>query len=656
MSLLCKFALAQQSSQDSRQFDKYINLSLKELIEIEVSVTSGKKRQERRVFGSVHQLNNQAWDTSSGRMIYDALDVLPGVDTQLSLGGTRMVSIRGFAHTTQSARGKSVLFDSIPLNGFAFGSALYQTSTLPANLISSLEIVKGPISSYYGPDAFHGAIALNPWSSDTNGFSTSISQGSRQDNEFNIKGAYELSDHIRASSNINYFQQLNADINADNLTHKPNNEIQALSVNQNFYSAFGQFSLLYHDAETDDFYPMFHDPKFLLKGDYSNIDKSNSLLLYYKHQLDIYPTLQLRPALWYNRSDFSLYEDFNALEPEPGQYETWADEQYALRLHGDWLAQRRHELTFGLEYMHSKDRKSESYRGAMPPTENEHSGFSKDIYSAFFDYRIDLIDNKLLGLASARYDYFSNSSQNEISPKAGLIWLANDANTFKYIYAEGYRAPASAEYHGAGAWVGDPSLKGERLYSHELIYQLTFDAFKWTTSVYRNKWKDGIITIANTPAAIEAGKNGEYSNQGENSAEGVDSELNYFVQSWHTLVFINGAYNHSKNEISGEDYQLYPRRKFAAGLRYKRGNWGFDLQHISKYHRLEDSLATDDEKLDDFHELNLNLAYEYRRMSVDMGIFNLLDRKNIEPSIWFVDGGIYRNGREFRLSASYKTF
>ena len=74
-----------------------------------------------------------------------------------------------------------------------------------------------------------------------------------------------------------------------------------------------------------------------------------------------------------------------------------------------------------MELLRSVDTKSQSYKGDEPPTENEHSNHAKNVYSAFVDYRIELIANTLLGLASARYNYFSNSDIGETSPKLGLI-------------------------------------------------------------------------------------------------------------------------------------------------------------------------------------------------------------------------------------------
>ncbi|WP_370980954.1 TonB-dependent receptor plug domain-containing protein [Agaribacterium sp. ZY112] len=629
------------------EFDQLLNMSLEDLINFKVSIASSRERDERSVFGSVHKMDASEWDASSGRLIFDALDVLPGVDTQHSLGGTRMVSIRGYSHTTQSARGKAVLFDGVPVNGFAFGSALYSKSTLPANIVSSLELVKGPSSAFYGPDAFHGAIQLNPWGgADLKQSVFSLSAGTRQDYEANARSSYGIHANVSGSTNINVIKQFDAALEAPNLGQEFKNYIQAYTINQNIYSDIGQFSLLYHDAETDDFHQMFQG-----KGDFARIDSAETLLLYYKHDIKLADQWRLLPYVWAHDSDFALYEDFNALEPDPGQYETWHDRQYGAKAHLDWMFSDRQEYTFGTELIHSKDVKSQSYRGAQPPTENEHSDHQKNIYAVFIDYRATLIPDTLLLNLGLRYDYFSNSKVGENSPKLGLIWLLNDENSLKFIYSEGYRAPASGEYYGAGAWLGNEELNGERLKSLEVIHQYISNNFKWTNSAYSNDWQDGIITLP-TELALEAGKSGEYLNQGENNAIGFETDANYLYEPLSTLFYINGSYNYAKNETLNTLYDMYPRFKASLGGRYEKEQWKLDVRHIAKFNRKEGRLPGA-EKLKDWHELNVSLGYAINNITITAAVFNLLDHENIEPSIWFVDGGIYANGREFRLSTSY---
>ena len=83
----------------------------------------------------------------------DAVRLLPGAHLQVNSRGEALVYVRGAAE-----RQVALFLDGIPLN--VPWDARFDLSLLPALLLGRVDVVKGPFSALYGPDAAGGAVEL----------------------------------------------------------------------------------------------------------------------------------------------------------------------------------------------------------------------------------------------------------------------------------------------------------------------------------------------------------------------------------------------------------------------------------------------------------------------------------------------------------------
>ncbi|MBK1876852.1 TonB-dependent receptor plug domain-containing protein [Pelagicoccus mobilis] len=610
------------------------DLTLEELLNVQVIVASDRLEDERSVFGSVDRIQEPEWQRFGATLAFDALNYVSGVDTHLSIGGSTTLSIRGYSDSTGSARGKALLFDGIPLNGFTFATDLYGKSLLSSQMLESIEIVKGPISSFYGPGAFHGAILLRPWKSesDTRQFHASI--GTREDYEATFRASYDLGGGIRSTTNLNYFSQSAAGPYAPTAGRAYDYELESKSLNQTFQYENHRIGILLNKSTTDDFYDLFD------ADGYSRANPASARLFYYRSDLDLGNDLTLKPSVWHNDSRFDL-------ESRNGQvFLEWEDKATGGKLHLEHEQDQR-LLKAGIEFIHMSIPHSQLQSAGSPAT-SPYDGFSRDISTLFASYTDSFLDERLALDLGLRYDHFSNTDANELSPKFGVIYHLDQQNSLKLIAASGYRAPAAGEIAGGNAFLGGTALEGERLNSYELIHIFTNENFTLNNTFFTNKWKDAIIT-QETDASRNAGLAAQFVNAGRNESYGYELEATYLQDNLNTLVFLNASHVRSRNSDSDALYELFPETKLALGLRYEGDTWDASLTTLHKFDRKSSPLP-EARDLPDYHSINLGIRYKADAFSIDLNIDNLFDRTNIEPSIWSIPGGIYQTGTEARLS------
>ncbi len=80
--------------------------------------------------------------------------------TYASLNSAPMVAVRGYANEI-SVRGMALQLDGVPLNNFSYSTSAYDLPFLSPDLLGGLEMIRGPGSTLYGSDAFHGVLALS---------------------------------------------------------------------------------------------------------------------------------------------------------------------------------------------------------------------------------------------------------------------------------------------------------------------------------------------------------------------------------------------------------------------------------------------------------------------------------------------------------------
>lgn len=132
------------------------NLSLEELIEIDIASVSKKSQTLRDVAAAAYVITAEDIRRSGARSLPDALRLAPGVDVARINGGNWAVSIRGF--TGRYANKILVLIDGRSVYNAVFSGVFWDTEHVLIEDIERIEVIRGPGAAIWGPNAVNGVI------------------------------------------------------------------------------------------------------------------------------------------------------------------------------------------------------------------------------------------------------------------------------------------------------------------------------------------------------------------------------------------------------------------------------------------------------------------------------------------------------------------
>lgn len=146
-------------------------LSADEIMEyfLNKDVTSASKRAEKSLNSplSTTVLSREEIANSGATSIPEALRMVPGIIVREKTNGNYDVHIRG--NDNLPPKGMSiysensislVMIDGRPVYSFAFGGIFWETLPVDLNDIDRIEVIRGPSSALYGPNAVSGAINI----------------------------------------------------------------------------------------------------------------------------------------------------------------------------------------------------------------------------------------------------------------------------------------------------------------------------------------------------------------------------------------------------------------------------------------------------------------------------------------------------------------
>ncbi|MCD6175676.1 MAG: Plug domain-containing protein, partial [Planctomycetes bacterium] len=153
--ILVSSGFSQDPSSDTTE--DLFDLSLEELMEIEVASTSKTPVSIERAPGTVYLFSGDAlWDKGI-TTLEDLLRQIPGVQLVPSRLGHTSVWIRGVQGRYNSKL--LLLVDGVPMRDFFYGNFTVD-EMYPMENIEKIEVLLGPGSTLYGSNAFAGVISI----------------------------------------------------------------------------------------------------------------------------------------------------------------------------------------------------------------------------------------------------------------------------------------------------------------------------------------------------------------------------------------------------------------------------------------------------------------------------------------------------------------
>ena len=161
------------AQKDTIKIENIWDMSLEELMELEVNIATVKQRTIQASPSIVTLLTKEEIKNSGARNIIDVLNLIPGFNFALGSVGSISLGVRGLV----AAEGKVLYM----INGQVLNDPLYGNFTLENRLvpeqISRIEVIRGPGSAKYGGYAGLSVINIITESPENEGISVSYMHG-----------------------------------------------------------------------------------------------------------------------------------------------------------------------------------------------------------------------------------------------------------------------------------------------------------------------------------------------------------------------------------------------------------------------------------------------------------------------------------------------
>jgi iron complex outermembrane receptor protein len=635
--------------------------------------------------------------------IAEALDMLPGIQMQISQVGYTTNTVRGLKMPNTYLSDKiKVMMDGIAINTEIAGSNSYYMD-FPMQLVERIEVLRGPNSTLYGAGAFYGTVNVI----------TKLGNSKKENQLFAGVGSYQ---YRTAGVNVNtaagewklfadgYYTQNDKALPVEKTERRTQEAIEDFSVGfkatnddlefltrlkqgsmGNFYSYAGELDPIpqREQGRTNSYFfsqlsykTAYDDYKLEAKANFSH--KTTGIKA---NILDLATTQAIFGAVGITMNEgyyATVYTVEENLEAEAmltlpkiqshdvlvgigvRQVDITKDEIYSSI--EDTITKNRAAILAHPNYGSFPFRESKEAAFWVNPTttllpKNTDRtlgyGYVQDLISIGDD--VDLV----LGLRADEYSDYGL----QLSKRAGLVYRASNTTILKLLYGSAFRAPSLVEGYGNGhisLRAGDGRLKPEETDTYEMvgIYTPNFN-HKFSLNLFYSQLKNVIDLEENGTTSTG------YQNMKQRYAKGVEFEYFYRTAREHSF-YLNGSYVYAQYTVPSangdpEIDQSMPdisKVMFKAMYIYRpteQLSLGTTWRYFSETTPIKSYSGSKDITVSEMHIFDQTATYRFSPNSeMRLTVKNLFDTEVRMPSYYYVtDGGVLREGRNYFLSYIY---
>ena len=640
-SFLCFCVFAQGGNPEKKEFQDFEELSLEDLLEIEV-VTAAKKVQKiSEAPAAMYVITDEDIKQSGATTIPDVLRMVPGLDVMEITASDFVVNARGF--NQEMSNKMLVLVDGRSVYWDFYGLVVWDSFPIALEEIKRIEIVKGPGSALYGANAFSGVINILTKSPEElrQGISVSTSYGSQNTTLSSLI-------HAGGKKNLGYKVSLGWD-----RTHQWNDpdrkegEVKKLDA-----------TLRYRVNETSQiaFSGGHNEGEGKIMTGIGKMDreqKFNHLMLNYSHS-----SFEVR-LLW-NR----VYGD--VLQQATGDRNFFDVDTY----------DAESQYLFSMNSLNSVVLGG-SYRLNVGQSDMIAKRFDQRLYAIYAQDEFRPMQNLAITLG-IRYDGHS-LFKDRITPRGNILLSPIKNHFLRFSYGTAFRNPSfiesylckdsdisdriSLELPSNSVVVearGNPDLRPEKITSYQAGYEaLLNDRIKCKLDLFYDQLKDFVsyeivsyqdvsYLLGLPTGSLIVPSEQSFINEGEATAKGFEFGLDVQVNNW-----LRGLANYSYQDITceaddpttpenekGERIKAFPMHKINAGLRLEpKSHFSTNLMmhHVSETEKKKDSAYG---QIDPYTLFNIRVGYEVLdgKIETSLSVFNLFDNKHFEYPGYDKDG------------------
>jgi iron complex outermembrane receptor protein len=610
------------------QHDDYSDLSLEELMEVQIVVTAARREQKiTTVPYAVSVISAEDIRRSGAQSIPDALRLVPGVDVAQLSFAVSAVSPRGL-HGFYNSQ-VLVLVDGRQIFDSLFGGTLWASWPFQLEDIERIEVIRGPGGVTWGANAVNGVInIITKDPADQPGLTFTAGGGSRgwhkehfgyafTDDKLRmrISGEYEAGDGFKQGGSV--FRRLDDDFKVGRLGI---HGVYEASLNDTFTFSAGSSVL---DGG-------YSPPSFLSFRTTSSGSQANFVLGKWTHEITEHNRFELTGYV----NDFQISLGIPAVD--------YRYQQLAVQFAQTFQPAPNHAIAWGVDSR--VDLTDASNADPFMLTRSRVSSATVGLYlQDEWRFRPKWTLNW-----GGRIDY---DSYGGFEP-SGRLALSYELTENSMIWGAVSRAfqmpPAALRFvdlplvGGLGHVKGDRSMKATGLVGCELGYRArVLDRLETSVNVFWHEYNNigAFSPTLGPPGLLRV----DVDSRASASVYGLELDARYRATEKLILLgnytFERMDWRSSIGYALGTDYISPPKHKFMLGARYSPSH---DL-HLSGHLYYVDAVRAGNplalRRVDPYFRLDLKGEYQFwnDQASIAVGVRNLLDPEHYEGSSSFLN-------------------
>jgi outer membrane receptor protein involved in Fe transport len=622
MTLLMFFWLPCVSAQDD-QYDSLFDLTLKELLNIEVSVASTTAETVIETPAIVSRYDRIDLENMGVTTLREMFNFIPGVIVQDSLPGFASVQIRGIDETFN----QKVLFllDGVPY--YQASHSMIPMEGIPWESISHVEVIRGPGTVFYGSQASGGV--FNVITRKDSGENSAIFKIGRNDlregsayynkalsddSTIVIAAENRTEEGYRATYNEVFTSEGLVTDGVDRYLEKKSGLLRY--AYKDFIlqlQAFTSTTVGINDAVTDEntLQPFIIDSKseFIhIENNWRTANSQTTLFSdYNQYTFDIRINNLFAPG-----------KDALAAKDNDGR------DDYRFRFGGSFSYAMNEllDLVVGAEQETRSTGYYRFYLNDMPsdPLATLLEKGKVDEFSAYtqLDYQYD----GWRFLIGGRFTDNERSGE-KITPRLAAVYKIDAQQSIKALYSTGFNSPNPTQTSlnptdESATIVGNESLTAEVVKTTDIAYSYAEDNVLFVFNAYYLEAEDFIIReFSDSTGTVSFFNEGNFNRKG--------AEVDFQMANRDSKVFANLAYQKDGNQVNVDDPAAFntPRLTLTLGANTNIGdshNIGGNVSYIGARHNL-----------DAYSIVNANYTARFTNFDLFAVVRNIFDEDILNP-------------------------
>jgi iron complex outermembrane receptor protein len=422
-------AWAGQQSSNVECQDDVIDLSLEDLLNVEITSVSKKRQLLSDAPAAIFVISSDDLRRSGATSIPEALRMVPGINVARIDSNKWAITSRGF--NGRFANKLLVVIDGRTVYSPSFSDVYWEVQDTMLEDVERIEIIRGPGATLWGANAVNGVInIITKHAADTQGGILALGGGNKEQAFGGARYGMSLGETTYGRIYVKGFKR-------DEFVHTEGGD------------AGDDWNILRRGFRVDSF--LSSRDALTVQGDFYKGHTNQALALVtttapfsqlVKDEVDVsgWNLIGRWHRVLSSESEFTLQLYYDRSDRDDvllGEVRDTLDIDFQHR----FAAGERNDIIWGLQYRYTSDDYTNSSMMTIIP-----DGSSDDRFSAFVQDEITLIENRLWLTLGSKFEhsYFS-ATKLELQPNIRLLWTPRPKHKLWAAVSRAVRTPSRAE-------------------------------------------------------------------------------------------------------------------------------------------------------------------------------------------------------------------